>query len=165
MPGQSGRWWGQPIQVAACGSHSAGQRRPAQFDFINGGNCKIAALAFAQFDAAGNVNVSRFGAANPGPGGFIDIAYNAETLLFTGTFTAGGLDVNAEDGRLAIVREGEMRKFPDQESILKDLNQKQCLPGRITPADLEPAFAFLASRESAAITGQCLTVDKGWFHE
>jgi 3-oxoacyl-[acyl-carrier protein] reductase len=65
----------------------------------------------------------------------------------------------------AIQTEGEIRKFPDQESILKDLNQKQCLPGRITPADIEPAFAFLASRESAAITGQCLTVDKGWFHE
>src|SRR5690606_36876129 len=87
---------------------------PAQFDFINGGNCKVAALAFAQIDAAGNVNVSRFGAANPGPGGFIDIAYNAETLLFTGTFTTGGLEVKGEDGRLTIMREGGVRKFVEQ---------------------------------------------------
>lgn len=87
---------------------------PAQFDFINGGNCKVAALAFAQFDEAGNVNVSRFGAANPGPGGFIDIAYNAETLLFTGTFTTGGLKVAIEDGRLGIVREGQVRKFAER---------------------------------------------------
>lgn len=65
----------------------------------------------------------------------------------------------------AIQTEGEIRKFPDQETALKVLNEKQCLPGRITPADIEPAFAFLVSRESAAITGQCLTVDKGWFHE
>ena len=84
---------------------------PAQFDFINGGNCKVAALAFAQFDENGNVNVSRFGAANPGPGGFIDIAYNAETLIFTGTFTTGGLEVAYEGGELRIVREGSVRKF------------------------------------------------------
>jgi propionate CoA-transferase len=37
-----------------------------QFDFIDGGNCKFAALAFAQFDAGGNVNVSRFDGFNPG---------------------------------------------------------------------------------------------------
>jgi 3-oxoacyl-[acyl-carrier protein] reductase len=65
----------------------------------------------------------------------------------------------------AVQTDGEIRKFPDQESLLKTMNEKQCLPGRITPADIEPAFAFLASDESAAITGQCLTVDKGWFHE
>ncbi|GIX28288.1 MAG: hypothetical protein KatS3mg123_2169 [Burkholderiales bacterium] len=60
-----------------------------QFDFIDGGNCKFAALAFAQFDAEGNVNVSKFGNANPGAGGFIDIAHNAEELVFTGTLNDG----------------------------------------------------------------------------
>jgi 3-oxoacyl-[acyl-carrier protein] reductase len=65
----------------------------------------------------------------------------------------------------AIQTEGEARKFSDPEVLLKILNEKQCLPGRITPADIEPTFAFLASAESAPITGQCLTVDKGWMHE
>ena len=84
---------------------------PAQFDFIDGGNCKIAALAFAEFDAAGNVNVSRFGTANPGAGGFIDIAYNARDLIFTGTFTTSGLKVAITDGGLRVVSEGRVRKF------------------------------------------------------
>jgi propionate CoA-transferase len=82
-----------------------------QFDFINGGGCPFAALAFAQFDEGGHVNVSRFGVANPGAGGFIDIAHNAKELLFTGTFTTGGLEVAFEDGRLKIVKEGKVRKF------------------------------------------------------
>lgn len=87
---------------------------PSQFDFIDGGNCPMAALAFAQFDRAGNVNVSRFGAANPGPGGFIDIAYNARELLFTGTFTTAGLKAEAEGGRLYIRQEGQVRKFVER---------------------------------------------------
>ncbi|MCA7890828.1 acyl CoA:acetate/3-ketoacid CoA transferase [Burkholderia cepacia] len=82
-----------------------------QFDFINGGNCRFAALAFAQFDAAGNVNVSRFGAFNPGAGGFIDIAYNARDLIFTGTFTTAGLEAEIGAGGLNIAREGRVRKF------------------------------------------------------
>lgn len=82
-----------------------------QFDVIDGGLCEFAALAFAQFDKEGVVNVSKFGRANPGAGGFIDIAQNARRLVFTGTFTTGGLAVSFPDSSLRIDREGTVRKF------------------------------------------------------
>lgn len=82
-----------------------------QFDVIDGGLCEFAALAFAQFDADGVVNVSKFGAANPGAGGFIDIAHNAKRLVFTGTFTTNGLFADCAGGSLAIRQEGKVRKF------------------------------------------------------
>ena len=85
-----------------------------QFDFIDGGNCPFAALAFAQFDSYGNVNVSWFGSSNPGAGGFIDIAQNAKDLVFTGTFTTAGLDVGIGEGGLRVVKEGSVRKFVDR---------------------------------------------------
>jgi propionate CoA-transferase len=85
-----------------------------QFDFIDGGNCPFAALAFAQFDSGGNVNVSWFGSSNPGAGGFIDIAQNARELVFTGTFTTAGLNVDIGDGGLRVVKEGSVRKFVDR---------------------------------------------------
>lgn len=83
----------------------------SQFDAIDGGLCEFAALAFAEFDARGIVNVSKFGIANPGAGGFIDIAENAKELVFCGTFTTGGLEVRLDNGQLVIVREGKVRKF------------------------------------------------------
>jgi propionate CoA-transferase len=83
----------------------------SQFDFIDGGNCEFAALAFAQFDSGGNVNVSKFGSFNPGAGGFIDIAHNARELLFAGTFTTAGLQVDTDNGVLNIRKEGKVRKF------------------------------------------------------
>ncbi len=85
-----------------------------QFDAIDGGLCECTALAFAEFDAGGNVNVSKFGTANPGAGGFIDIAHNAAKLIFTGTFTAGGLSISSEDGVLRIDKEGKSKKFVAQ---------------------------------------------------
>jgi propionate CoA-transferase len=83
----------------------------SQFDFIDGGNCEFAALAFAQFDSGGNVNVSKFGSFNPGAGGFIDIAHNARQLVFTGTFTTAGLQIETSENGLNIAKEGKVRKF------------------------------------------------------
>lgn len=84
---------------------------PTQFDLIDGGLCPFTALAFAQLDQTGVVNVSKFGLANPGAGGFTDIARNARRLVFTGTFTTGGLAVSFDNGQLQIQREGKVRKF------------------------------------------------------
>lgn len=112
-----GHHGGEAFHGALFGFVHAGEARvdsPTQFDFYSGGGIDVAVLGFGECDGEGNVNVSRLGGKVVGPGGFIDIAQNARTVIFCGTFEAKGLAVAIEEGQLRIVRPGSVAKFVEQ---------------------------------------------------
>jgi len=90
---------------------------PDQFTFFQGGGFDRSLLSFVEVNGAGSVNVSRLSAIphiTSGIGGFIDITTGARSIVFSGKFTAGGLQAEIEDGQLRIRREGRFKKFVPQ---------------------------------------------------
>ncbi|MGE3797323.1 MAG: acyl CoA:acetate/3-ketoacid CoA transferase, partial [Thermomicrobiales bacterium] len=87
---------------------------PQQFNYFQGGGFDRSMLSFMQVGPDGSVNVSRL-AARPhvtaGVGGFADITANARQIVFSGFLTAGGLDLRIDAGRLAVGKEGKVKKF------------------------------------------------------
>ena len=85
-----------------------------QFTYFQGGGHDCAFLSFLEVDRHGNVNVSRLPGRphlTVGVGGFIDITARVRKVVFSGFFTAIGLDARPEGGWLEIRREGDNAKF------------------------------------------------------
>ncbi|MCD8871517.1 acyl CoA:acetate/3-ketoacid CoA transferase [Staphylococcus gallinarum] len=89
---------------------SAQMRHDQTWDFIYNGGVDVAYLSFAEVDAVGNVNVSKFGDKMNGCGGFIDISQTVKRIVFSGTMVAGG-QLDFKDGQIDINKQGHTHKF------------------------------------------------------
>ena len=89
-------------------------RHEAQMDFYDGGGIDVTCLGMAEVDRQGNVNVSKFNGRTVGCGGFVNISQAAKEVVFAGSFTAGGLKVTAQSGKLVIQEEGRNNKFVER---------------------------------------------------
>lgn len=83
----------------------------SQFDYYTGAGVDFTFMGAGEMDFEGNVNATKMGDKCTGCGGFIDITQNAKHVIYCATFTAGGLEVSFEDGKLNIIKEGSVKKF------------------------------------------------------
>lgn len=118
---ESGQIGGNPANGLSFGASVHPQaviEQSSLFDFYEGGGLDVSCLGFAEIDTFGNVNVSRFNNRLYGAGGFINISQSTKNILFCGTFTAVGLEIEPKEGGVKIIREGTVCKFVKQVSHL-----------------------------------------------
>ena len=117
-----------------------------QFDFYAGGGLDIAFLGFGEFDAQGNVNVSRLGGLTVGPGGFIDIAQNARKVVFCGTLAAKGVKLQTGDGQMRVLTQGSVKKLVQQVNQITFSGPQSLLRGQ--------TVLYLTERASFRLTAK-----------
>jgi acyl CoA:acetate/3-ketoacid CoA transferase len=117
-----------------------------QFNYYDGGGLDIAFLGIGEADAAGNLNVSKFGQEITGPGGFISITDRTPRLVFCGTLTSGGFKAEVANGAIRIVREGKHRKFVPQVEQVTFNAREACAKGQSVLYVTERAVFRLGER-------------------
>lgn len=117
---EQGAVGGVPLDGFAFGCAANAQAiipSPTQFTYFQSGGEDCGLLSFLEVDTAGNVNVSRLSAkphVTAGVGGFIDITSRGRKLVFSGYFTAAGLKLEIDGGKLVIANEGKFPKFVEE---------------------------------------------------
>jgi len=85
-----------------------------QFDFYDGGGLDMCFLGGLEVDKEGNVNVHKLKDSYSGIGGFANITHATKTIVFCCSFTAKGLVVTNENGKVQIKQEGSVKKFKEK---------------------------------------------------
>ena len=109
LPGKRGGSQNPAHQVI--GARAARELRPGDVVNIGIGIPETVGPAAARL---GLLNSLTLTVESGGIGGFANITQSTGRIVFCVSFTAGGLSVAVEDGRLRILREGEVRKFVPQ---------------------------------------------------
>lgn len=114
MISESGVIGGVPAEGGDFGAHWNPEVMYCQtdhFSFFDQGGLDIGVFGLPEVEETGDVNTTNLNGKIAGVGGFPNIAANAKTSIFMGTFTASGLKCRVADGRLQIEHEGRFRKF------------------------------------------------------
>ena len=119
-------------------------------DWYDGGGLDISVLGLAEVDIAGNLNVTKFG-MSVGPGGFINITNGTKENVFCGTMTAGGLKVEAADGKLTILSEGRKKKFVNKVEQIS-FNAERALAGGHTIKYITERAVFVLDEDGLVLT-------------
>lgn len=85
-----------------------------QFDLYDNGGLDICFMGGLEVDKFGNVNSHRGPGAFSGIGGFANITAKTPTVIFCLTFNTKGLDVDEEDGKIIINKNGSIPKFVNE---------------------------------------------------
>ena len=110
---EAGNMGGMPANkhdFGCCWNPEATIEMADNFDYYDGGCLDYGCLGILQIDADGNVNASKLNGGGIGVGGFMDVAAGSKTIVFT-TIFVGGVEVEIKDGKLEILKEGNIRKF------------------------------------------------------
>src|SRR5690606_31687934 len=102
------------FQFGCASNAQAIMASPDQFTYFQGAGFDRTLLSFLQVDQHGSDNVSRLGLkphVTAGIGGFIVNTAQTRRIVFSGFFTAGGLELDLSGGQLRVVKEGRFPKF------------------------------------------------------